>query len=380
MKFVLAPDKFKGSLTGMEFCDTAEVAIRKVFPNAEIIKKPLADGGDGTIEVVKAYLNANEISVRVSDPLFRKIDSRYLFSERQKIAFIEMSEASGYRLLKKGELNCMNTTTLGTGELIADAVKRGATDIVLGIGGSATNDGGMGVAHALGHRFLDKNNKELDPVGRNLAEVVSIDSKKVMPEMKGTRVRVACDVENPFYGPNGAAHVYAPQKGASEEEILILDQGLQSFAKVLAQHFEMDIQTKPGAGAAGGLGGGAMAFLSAALISGIDFVKDIANFENSIKDAHWIITGEGKLDRQTLSGKTIAGVLESAQIHNTDVAAFCGIVDLSLSEQEELGLTYCTSILRDFQTLEEAKKLSAENLMYSIYNFCKVLKKDITIY
>ena len=379
MKFVLAPDKFKGSLSGNEFCEVAEVAIRKLFPNAIVVKKPLADGGDGTMEVVRDYLNAKEISLAVSGPLFQKVTASYLYSERRKVAFIEMSEASGYRLLQAPELNCKNTTTLGTGELILDALNRGAKEMVLGIGGSATNDAGMGMAHALGYRFLDDTGQVLQPIGKHLSSVASIDTSKIDDRLKELRVKVACDVTNPFYGPDGAAYVYAPQKGASEEEVAFLDSGLQHFSTVLEHTFDFKVQSVPGAGAAGGLGGGAIAFLNASLDSGIAIIKEIAQFDEAIKDAHWIITGEGKLDHQTLSGKTIAGVLESAKNHQKDVAAFCGVVELTLEEQEAFGLTYCTSILRAFQTLEEAKKSSAENLEFAIFNFCKVLKKDMTL-
>ena len=376
MKFVIAPDKYKGSLTGIEFCNAAEIGIKKVFPNAEIIKKPLADGGDGTMEAVKNYLSAKEVTVKVSDPLFRKIDATYLYSEKNRAAFIEMSEASGYRLLRKAELNCMNTTTLGTGELIVDALNKGAEEIVLGIGGSATNDGGMGVAHALGYRFLDAKGNVLEPIGKNLGAVAEIDSSRANKNLRKVKVRVACDVENPFYGKDGAAYVYAPQKGASNEEVALLDKGLKSFAAVLKTHFKKDISTKPAAGAAGGLGGGAMLFLDATLISGINYILEISDFNTSIKNAHWIITGEGKIDSQTLSGKTIAGLLESAKKNSIDVAAFCGVVGLSLEEQEALGLTYCTSILKDFQNLDEAKRSSFENLVYATYNFCNALKRS----
>ncbi|MEM8510229.1 MAG: glycerate kinase [Bacteroidota bacterium] len=380
MKFVLAPDKFKGSLTGDEFCVAAEIGIKKAFPNAKVLKKPLADGGDGTMEVVKKYVKAKEIKVKVHDPLFREIEAEYLFSDKKATAFIEMSRASGYRLLARNELNCMKTTSMGTGELIVDALRRGAREIVLGIGGSATTDGGMGVAHALGYRFLDKRGNYLQPIGQHLAEVATIDTKQVVCDLTGVSVSIACDVENPFHGKNGAAHVYARQKGASKNEVLLLDRGLQSFAQVLHSHFQLDVQQEPGSGAAGGLGGGAMAFLNAKLVSGIDLIKDMANFEAAIKDANWIITGEGKLDVQTFSGKTISGVVEAARGKAAAVAAFCGIVDLSLEEQEALGLTYSTSILRNFQDVKEAKRSSKENLIFSIYNFCQVLKKDMTVH
>ncbi|MBT8300702.1 MAG: glycerate kinase, partial [Maribacter sp.] len=209
MKFVIAPDKFKGSLTGFEFCDAVEEGLRKVFVDAEILKMPLADGGDGTMEVVRHYIRGERETITVHDPLFRPIKAAYLYSEQSKIAYIEMAEASGLKLLKEEERNCMHTTSLGTGELMADALQKGAEEIILGIGGSATNDGGMGMAKALGYRFLDSSNEELQPVGSNLMKVKKIDTLNIHPKLKGVKVKVACDVTNPLYGANGAAHVYA---------------------------------------------------------------------------------------------------------------------------------------------------------------------------
>jgi len=373
MRFVLAPDKFKGSLTGFEFCNAVEEGIRMVFPHAEVHKKPLADGGDGTLGVVKEYLNASQEKTVVHDPLFHEIEAQYLFSEVKKVAFIEMSEASGHRLLQPRELNCMETTSLGTGELIVDALKKGAKEILLGIGGSATNDGGMGVAQAIGYVFLDKKGQPLRPIGKNLIKVSKIlPPKKSM--LKGVTFKIACDVNNPFFGPHGAAHTYAEQKGASKKQIEALDQGLQNFAALLQKDWGIAIQEIDGAGAAGGLGGGAVVFLKGKLVSGIDLIKELADFDHSLKSADWIITGEGKLDNQTLSGKTIAGVLASAQLHGTKVAAFCGVVELSIEEQKSLGLSYASSILRNFQSLEEAMLSSYDNLVHAAFNFCRALK------
>lgn len=373
MKFVLAPDKFKGSLTGTAFCQVVAKAVRQVFPDAEVISKPLADGGDGTLSVVAAYLDAGTITVLVDDPLFRKINATYLYSPAKKTAFIEMSEASGHRLLSSAELNCNKTTSLGTGQLIADALARGAKEIVLGIGGSATNDGGMGMAQALGYRFLDAAGQELQPIGANLIKVAQIKDHLVDPKLKGVKIRVACDVANPFYGPDGAAYVYAPQKGATAKDVKDLDLGLQSFAKELEKLSGLKVQEHPGAGAAGGLGGGAMVFLNAVFVSGIDFVKEIAQFDQAIANADWIITGEGSLDTQTLAGKTISGVLAAAKKNDVKVAAFCGVVKLSLQAQKEMGLNYCTAILKDFQNLEAAQQSATENLHFAVYNFCNAI-------
>ncbi|MEM6892994.1 MAG: glycerate kinase [Bacteroidota bacterium] len=374
MKFVLAPDKYKGSLSGEAFCEAAAAGLKRVYPEAEILKKPLADGGDGTLAVMQHYLAAETINTRVHDPLFRVITSGYLFSKQKGVAFIEMSEASGYKLLSESERNCIHTTTQGTGDFILDALERGATEIILGIGGSATNDAGMGMAHALGYRFLDDQGEVLSPVGENLSKIETIDRKQVHPKLKELTVKVACDVKNPLYGEQGAAHIYGPQKGATPEEVLLLDKGLQHFAQVVQKEFKLELQQIPGAGAAGGLGAGAIVFLNATLTSGIDLVMELADFENALQDADWVVTGEGQFDEQTLSGKTIAGVLKVAKERNIPVAALCGSVDINLDVLEKTELDYVTAVLNKVGPLETAKKDAAKNLELSAYNFAKLLK------
>jgi glycerate kinase len=374
MKFVIAPDKFKGSLTGFEFCDAVAEGLQKVFKDAEIINKPLADGGDGTMEVAKYYINGEKITITVSDPLFRPINASYLYSEETKIAYIEMAEASGLKLLGDDERNCMVTTTSGTGELIYDALEKGAKEIILGIGGSATNDGGMGMANALGYQFLDEHGKELVPIGQNLSKVKSIDDSNKHVRLKEVKIKVACDVTNPFYGLNGAAYIYAAQKGASENEIIVLNNGLHNLAEVIKSNYNIDLQKINGAGAAGGVGGGALTFLDGELISGINLIKELADFDATIDGADWIITGEGQLDEQTLSGKTIDGVITSAKIKNIPVAALCGSVSISVNQQNKFGLTYVSSIVRGISTLQEAMNNSYENLVNATYNFASLLK------
>ena len=374
MKFVIAPDKFKGSLTGFEFCDAVAEGLKMVFKDAEIINKPLADGGDGTMEVAKYYINGEKITITVSDPLFRPINASYLYSEETKIAYIEMAEASGLKLLGDDERNCMVTTTSGTGELIYDALDKGAKEIILGIGGSATNDGGMGMANALGYQFLDEHGKELAPIGQNLSKVKSIDDSNKHVRLKEVKIKVACDVTNPFYGLNGAAYIYAAQKGASENEIIVLNNGLHNLAEVIKSNYNIDLQKINGAGAAGGVGGGALTFLDGELISGINLIKELADFDTTIVGADWIITGEGQLDEQTLSGKTIDGVITSAKIKNIPVAALCGSVSISVNQQNKFGLTYVSSIVRGISTLQEAMNNSHENLVNATYNFASLLK------
>ncbi|RNC92024.1 MAG: glycerate kinase [Allomuricauda sp.] len=373
MKFVIAPDKFKGSLSGQQFCEAVEIGLQRVFPQADIIKIPLADGGDGTLDVVKSFLKAKEVRVKVHDPLFRKRSATYLFSPEHKMAYIEMAEASGHALLTNEELNCMQTTSLGTGELLSDAMAKGAKKIFLGIGGSATNDGGMGMATAIGYAFLDAENNKLIPIGGNLTKVRKILKPKNDPTAR-IDFSVICDVENPFYGENGAAKIYAKQKGASDTDIVSLDEGLQNFAAVIETEFGIDVQPIKGSGAAGGMGGGALVFLNGKLRKGIDAVKDIANFDQAIQGADWIITGEGNLDSQTLSGKTISGVVDSARREGIPVAAFCGNVGLSSSEIKAIGINYAISVSKGMPNLKTAMANAHTNVSLTAFEFAKSLK------
>lgn len=370
MKIVLAPDKFKGSLSGPEFCRIAEEAIQELLPKAEVISLPLADGGDGTAEVLQDRLGANRIRATVSDPLFRPIVTDYLLDESSGLAFIEMAQASGYALLQPEERNPLFTTTFGTGELIHYALKAGAKRLIIGLGGSATNDAGTGMAAALGYRFLDNNGAEVTPIGKNLQKIARIEAP-AEDLLRGIQVDLACDVSNPFYGEMGAAHVYGPQKGANAQEVEQLDQGLQSFAALVKKEFDLNLQYIPGSGAAGGVGGGAVAFLRAKHRSGIELVKELLDFEASLQDADWVITGEGALDEQSLYGKTIQGVTDSAQKKGIPVAVFCGHLDLAVTKRKEVGIAYATSINKPDQSLEEAIANTATNLKEAVTLFVK---------
>ena len=373
MKFVLAPDKFKGSLTGIEFCNIVEEGIRLVLPKVEILKLPLADGGDGTIEILDYHLHGKMVELSVNDPLFRPILASYLFIKSTQTAFIEMAEASGMKLLSADEQNCFYTTSYGTGEFILDAIKKGAKNIILGIGGSATNDCGIGMASALGYKFIDDNEEEIFPIGKNLSKIKRIDSSTRIKDLDLINFQVACDVTNTLYGENGAAYVYAPQKGANTKEILQLDEGLRKIAVLFKDQCNMDIQNRKGAGAAGGMGAGSMVFLKADLISGIDLVKDLIDFENKSKHADWIITGEGKLDHQTLSGKTIHGIIKTAKKYNIPIAVFCGSIDLSQKELEIAGISYADSVMKKAKNLQDAMVNSSDYLKYISSVFAKSL-------
>ncbi len=368
-KLILAPDKFKGSLTGMEFCDAVERGIRKHTSDIEIVKLPLADGGDGTIEVLNYYLNGEMISVEVHDPLHRKIQASYLYSESKKTAFIEMAEASGIGLLKNDEANPLLASTYGTGELIKNSIEKGAEHILLGIGGSATNDAGIGMARALGYRFFDRNKKELKGCGADLNQLAFIDDSEVHEALKNVKIGVACDVDNPLYGPNGAAYVYSLQKGATPKMTIQLDNGLINFSKLVNKQFKIDLQLQKGAGAAGGLGAGCILFLKAKLNSGIELIKNQANFDKNIKGADWVITGEGKLDDQTFSGKVIRGVLDSRS--NKKVAIFCGLVNLNEIRLKQMKIDYLSEIATYATNLDDSIANAGIYLEKSAEEFAK---------
>ncbi len=342
-KIVIAPDKFKGSLTGIEFCNIVEESLLQYSDEFEVHKVPLADGGDGTVDVIRYYTEGQRIRLEVHDPLMRKIEAEYLYSESARLAFIEMSAASGIRLLNDEELNPMETSTFGTGELILDALSRGAVHIIMGIGGSATNDAGMGMARALGFRFFDKDKNELQGKGKDLQLLHSIDAGQAHQRIHDVKFEIACDVDNPLFGENGAARVYAPQKGADEQMVQMLDKGLWNFAAVAYKNFLIDLQQIAGSGAAGGLGAGCILFLDAHLKSGIELIKSISGFNEKIADAQWIVTGEGSIDSQTFSGKVIKGVLDSRRQHK--IAVFCGRSDLPKGSLHDNSIDYLAEIL-----------------------------------
>ncbi len=370
-KFVIAPDKFKSSLTGIEFCNIAENEINNAFPTAEIVKLPLADGGDGTVEIFQYYIGGEIIEKEVSDPLFRKTTARYLFAKEKKIAFIEMAEASGIRILKNEELNPLRTTSYGTGELILDAMKKGAKHIVLGIGGSATTDAGIGMARALGFKFFDQDDNELQGIGSDLNKITYIENTMANAKLKEVVFEVACDVDNPLFGLNGAAHIYGPQKGATPEIVEALDMGLRNFNNIILRQYHQDLSQVPGAGAAGGLGAGAVLFLNATLKSGITIIKEIANFKKQIQSADWIITGEGRLDTQTFSGKVIKGILD--EVDKQKIAAFCGYSEISSEEAMKHGIHYLSEMITKAKDTRDSMENSGKYLQQSVREFITAL-------
>ena len=311
-KIVVASDSFKGSLTSRQVADAVEQGIREVYPECEVVKLNVADGGEGTMDSLRSTLGGRWVNAKVEDPLGRRMNSAYVILNDGRTAVIDVSAASGLTLLKPEERNPMKTSTYGTGEMIADALERGCRRIMMGIGGSATNDGGMGMLSALGFRFLGRDGLMLQGIGESMAKVWSIDDSQVLPAVHEAEFIVACDVDSPFCGPSGAAYVFAPQKGAGPRMVAELDMGMCHFAEVIKRVLGKDVKDVPGAGAAGGLGGAFIAFLDARLERGVEMVLDAIGFDAIISGADLVITGEGRVDCQTLTGKTPYGIMKRA--------------------------------------------------------------------
>lgn len=348
MKIVIASDSFKGSLASMEVARSIEMGILDVFPSCDVVKVAVADGGEGTMDALCQSLGGKVVQIPVEDPIGRTVNASYVILEDGITAVLEMSSASGLTLLTLTERNPMLTSTYGTGQLIADALARGCRKFLVGIGGSATNDGGMGMLQAIGYRFLDADGNDLPGSGASLSKLSIIDGSGVSKAVRESEFIVACDVDSPLYGPEGAAYVFAPQKGADQYMVRTLDEGLRHYAEVVASYVRVsidlhsndsgsrhidrsvipDMASMPGAGAAGGLGYAFVAFLGARLQRGVDMVLDAVGFDSIIEGADLVITGEGRIDAQTLTGKTPYGVLQRASGQGIPVMALAGSVAL----------------------------------------------------
>ena len=344
MKFICAPDSFKESMTAVEAATSMARGIRDVLPGVEVDRCPISDGGEGFAVAVAASLNAKRMTTRVTGPLGERCEVGWLFAAEMQdhpaTAVIEMAAASGLELLAGDQRDPTKTTTYGTGELIAAALDQGARRIVLGIGGSATNDFGCGAAQALGARFLDQQGHPLpEPVtGGHLERIEHIELSKLHEKINGVEMAVACDVKNPLTGCEGAARVYAAQKGATHQQVLQLDRGLRHMAQRVRQQLGQDIEHQPGAGAAGGMGGGAMVFFNAALKPGIDLVLETVRFGDRVKGCRLCLTGEGKLDGQSLAGKACLGVAKAAKQRGVATYALVGAVGDEVERALQAGL------------------------------------------
>ena len=353
MKILIAPDSFKGSNSSLKVAEAIEEGVYRVFPEALVEKVPIGDGGEGTVD---ALVEANEgeiVSLQVEGPLGHPVDSFYGIVD-EGTAVIEMAAASGLDLLPEHQRDVLRASTYGTGQLIMHALEQGAEEIILAIGGSATNDGGTGMAAALGFRFLDAQGEELPPGGAALQKLASIDDSRVDPRARKASFRVACDVNNPLLGERGASAVYGPQKGAGPQDVKMLDKALQQLAKVVQLQFGQKVDETPGAGAAGGLGYGLLVFCDATLEKGIDIVLDAVNFDERLENKDMVITGEGKIDGQTAYGKVPIGIAYRAKQKGVPVLVIAGDIGDGIEAVYDKGIDAVMSTVNRAMSLEEA--------------------------
>ncbi|MGF2799836.1 glycerate kinase [Bacillus thuringiensis] len=374
MKVVIASDSYKESLKAIEVCEAIERGFRAIFPNAKYVKIPIGDGGEGTVESLVDATGGRIISISVTGPLRESVQAFYGVSKDKKTAFIEMAAASGLQHVPVEKRNPLITTTKGTGELILHALNQGAEYIILGLGGSATNDGGAGMLAALGVRFINDKGEVIDPSGGTLHSIVAIDFSQMDPRFKGIKIEAACDVDNPLVGMQGASFVFGRQKGANVEMMKELDENLKHYANILKRYVSSDVSEIPGAGAAGGMGAAVISVLKGDLRRGIEIVLDYTNFDKHIEDADLIITGEGRIDEQTAYGKAPVGVAGRAKRFSVPVIAIGGSVSSDYSAVYEKGIDAVFSITTRPMTLEEAYRVAEENIEMTTKNIATVWK------
>lgn len=344
-KILVAIDSFKGSLTSEEANAAVKEGLQKALPSCEVTCLPVSDGGEGVLSVLVRLSHGHYRQVEVTGPCGQKLKASYGVSgEDNNTAFIELASAAGLPQVPLSKRNPLYTTTQGVGEQLLAALESGRKHIIIGIGGSATNDAGTGLLSALGYQFLDADGHRLPGIGQSLLKIARVDTSKVSPLLKDAVFEVVCDVNNVFYGPTGAAFIFAPQKGAAPQDVQLLDKGLQAFSNVMLHATGKDVTTLPGAGAAGGVGGALAAFLNASLHPGIDFILDALHFDSLLKGSDLVITGEGHADRQSVMGKVVSGVLRKSKAQDKPVVLFCGGFE-DASELNEAGITALFSLV-----------------------------------
>lgn len=370
-KCLVISDSFKGTLSSREICSLAEKVIKKVFPECEVISIPVADGGEGTVESFSGILKGELVSIDVKGPFFEDVHAYYgMFGKK---AVIETAQAAGLPLVE-GKPDPLRASTYGVGQMIDDAVKRGAKEIIIGLGGSATNDGGCGCAAALGVIFRDSEGKEFIPVGGNLDRIAEIDISEAEKKLSGIKISAMCDIDNPLYGKEGAAYVFGPQKGADGKTVELLDRNLVALSESIKRCLGKDVSRLPGSGAAGGMGAGVVAFLKAELRPGIEVVLDMAEFSEKAQDADLIITGEGRLDTQTLRGKVISGVSKRAKELGIPVVAIVGAIEEGIEEIYDMGVSAVFSINRRPMPFSESRYKSKEFYESTLEDVLRLLK------
>lgn len=376
MKIVIAVDSFKGCLSSSSIANAVEEGIQNTLPGCEMIKVPIADGGEGTVDALVDATQGKIITIPVHNPLMQPIQASYGMTGDGQTAIIEMSAASGLDLIPLKPGNVMDTTTYGTGEMIADAIERGCRNFIIGVGGSATNDAGTGMMQALGVRFTDEMGNEVEKGGKSLSSIRHIDTQNQLPELQDCTFHIATDVTNPFYGPQGAACIFGPQKGGNEEQIKALDKGMKHLAELIFETTGKEIGHLPGAGAGGGMGGGCVAFLQANISPGIELIMDYLHFDEIIRGAGLVITGEGKMDRQTLFGKVPVGIARAAASLQIPVIAITGQLDITADKElREAGLSAIFPIHPAPISLEKAMQpdYAYRNIRRTIEQICYIL-------
>ena len=373
MKIIIAPNSFKGCLKSTELVKIIEKEIKKIIPSAEIIKFPIADGGDGTLEVLKYLISGIYVKTVAKDPLGRKIKTKYL--KKGKIAYIEMAKISGLALLKNNERNPLKTTTYGLGEIINDAINNGCEKIYVGVGGSATNDGGIGCFSALGFKFIDRSGNIIYPgKGEDLLKIEKVEYPENYNELKKIKFIVLSDVKNPLYGKNGASYIYGPQKGADIKMVKLLDKGLRHYAKLIKKYTGIEINKIKGSGAAGGISAGFISFLNSEIVSGIKEIFKIGKFEEKIKNANLIITGEGKIDKQSFFGKAVGEIIKYSEKYKIPTMVLAGIVDEDVYKFLKNEFVSILSIVPGPLSLEESIQNAEKYLKIKIHQILKIIK------
>ena len=374
MKIVIAPDSFKESMTAKEVCDAVEKGMKKILTDAEFVHAPMADGGEGTTQSLADATGGKIYFEECMGPLGEKVKAKLGLLGNGHIAVLEMASASGLELVPRSKRNPMITTTYGTGELIKKALDLGVKTIIVGIGGSATNDGGAGMIQALGGKLLDKNGKNIGFGGGELSKLEKIDLTEMDSRIKNTKFIVASDVQNPLTGETGASNIFGRQKGATEEMVVILDNNLRKFAEIIRRDVGKDVENIPGAGAAGGLGAGLMAFLNAELKKGIDIVIEYSHLEEKIKGADLVITGEGNIDGQTRFGKTPYGVVSVAKKYGIPTITLAGGIGKDIDILYDYGFDAIFSIMQKVESLEDAIKNGKINMEKTAENIARIIK------
>ena len=377
MKIVIAPDSYKESLSALEVAQAVEAGFRQVFPDAEYVLVPVADGGEGTVDAMVAATGGRKEIVTVTGPLGEPVEAFYGLTGDGETAVIEMAAASGLMLVPAAARNPLRTSSRGTGELIRAALDAGARRFILGIGGSATNDGGAGMVQALGVRLLDLEGRELDGSGGDLARLERIDVSALDPRLAECRIEVACDVDNPLTGARGASAVFGPQKGATPEMVQALDANLARLARIVERDLGVAVDAVPGAGAAGGMGAAMLAFFGATLKPGIEIVTAAVDLDTHVRDADLVITGEGRIDFQTVHGKTPIGVARVARRHGKPVIGIAGSLGAKVGVVHEHGIDAVFSVLSTPCTLDEALRDAAANVELTARNVPAVLRMGL---